>query len=102
MKGLSFSSAVRSERSFHMRYLAKEKVESTTSSTTSKPFMSITALRTMFQMRATSTPDSSSGSLPSRSEEHTSELQSLMRISYAVFRLKKKNKTKLLSQLSYI
>src|SRR3546814_6049182 len=28
-----------------------------------------------------------------RSEEHTSELQSLMRISYAVFRLKKKNTT---------
>src|SRR3546814_1543033 len=32
---------------------------------------------------------------PGRSEEHTSELQSLMRISYAVFCLtKKKNKTK--------
>src|SRR3546814_3435854 len=31
---------------------------------------------------------------PSRSEEHTSELQSLMRISYAVFCLKKK-KTKI-------
>src|SRR3546814_6745581 len=30
-----------------------------------------------------------------RSEEHTSELQSLMRISYAVFCLKKKNKTTL-------
>src|SRR3546814_1446022 len=29
---------------------------------------------------------------PLRSEEHTSELQSLMRISYAVFCLKKKNK----------
>src|SRR3546814_1581871 len=28
---------------------------------------------------------------PRRSEEHTSELQSLMRISYAVFCLKKKN-----------
>src|SRR3546814_3612272 len=28
-----------------------------------------------------------------RSEEHTSELQSLMRISYAVFCLKKKQKT---------
>src|SRR3546814_6608182 len=28
-----------------------------------------------------------------RSEEHTSELQSLMRISYAVFCLKKKKKT---------
>src|SRR3546814_3923408 len=30
--------------------------------------------------------------LTERSEEHTSELQSLMRISYAVFCLKKKNK----------
>src|SRR3546814_4570954 len=32
----------------------------------------------------------SSALLSSRSEEHTSELQSLMRISYAVFCLKKK------------
>src|SRR3546814_1421484 len=32
-----------------------------------------------------------------RSEEHTSELQSLMRISYAVFCLKKKKKTTLYS-----
>src|SRR3546814_2270394 len=31
--------------------------------------------------------------LADRSEEHTSELQSLMRISYAVFCLKKKKKT---------
>src|SRR3546814_6799322 len=31
------------------------------------------------------------GPVFSRSEEHTSELQSLMRISYAVFCLKKKN-----------
>src|SRR3546814_2683043 len=31
---------------------------------------------------------------PGRSEEHTSELQSLMRISYAVFCLKKKKKRK--------
>src|SRR3546814_8242220 len=31
--------------------------------------------------------------LPLRSEEHTSELQSLMRISYAVFCLKKKRQT---------
>src|SRR3546814_7040142 len=30
--------------------------------------------------------------VPVRSEEHTSELQSLMRISYAVFCLKKKKK----------
>src|SRR3546814_3273770 len=33
-------------------------------------------------------------SLRGRSEEHTSELQSLMRISYAVFCLKKKKKKK--------
>src|SRR3546814_1084263 len=32
--------------------------------------------------------------LVKRSEEHTSELQSLMRISYAVFCLKKKQQTK--------
>src|SRR3546814_2273730 len=32
------------------------------------------------------------GQFVDRSEEHTSELQSLMRISYAVFCLKKKNK----------
>src|SRR3546814_7391407 len=32
-------------------------------------------------------------SAPVRSEEHTSELQSLMRISYAVFCLKKKKQT---------
>src|SRR3546814_7712145 len=31
---------------------------------------------------------------PARSEEHTSELQSLMRISYAVFCLKKKKHNK--------
>src|SRR3546814_5710109 len=35
---------------------------------------------------------------PLRSEEHTSELQSLMRISYAVFCLKKKNKNTTISK----
>src|SRR3546814_4360831 len=39
--------------------------------------------------------------LPTRSEEHTSELQSLMRISYAVFCLKKKNIDKILKQNIY-
>src|SRR3546814_7850717 len=38
---------------------------------------------------------SSSQPSSSRSEEHTSELQSLMRISYAVFCLKKKKKQKI-------
>src|SRR3546814_3095949 len=37
-----------------------------------------------------------------RSEEHTSELQSLMRISYAVFCLKKKNTTISTNNHNYI
>src|SRR3546814_5040564 len=36
--------------------------------------------------------DAAAAQVPGRSEEHTSELQSLMRISYAVFCLKKKTK----------
>src|SRR3546814_4124781 len=40
--------------------------------------------------------------LPGRSEEHTSELQSLMRISYAVFCLKKKNKSQINLQLTNV
>src|SRR3546814_9529756 len=41
------------------------------------------------------------GGLGGRSEEHTSELQSLMRISYAVFCLKKKNKQTIYTKLYY-
>src|SRR3546814_6275156 len=37
-----------------------------------------------------------------RSEEHTSELQSLMRISYAVFCLKKKTRTSSLVQHTHL
>src|SRR3546814_6701602 len=46
-----------------------------------------------WRSRSTSTtrdPTTSDPAPPLRSEEHTSELQSLMRISYAVFCLKKK------------
>src|SRR3546814_5731253 len=39
---------------------------------------------------------------PGRSEEHTSELQSLMRISYAVFCLKKKKLMQLTTKAKYI
>src|SRR3546814_9957001 len=47
------------------------------------------------QGKATSTnPIASIFAWTGRSEEHTSELQSLMRISYAVFCLKKKNNIK--------
>src|SRR3546814_7917882 len=48
----------------------------------------------MFAVRRDLSPDGTRATyFVSRSEEHTSELQSLMRISYAVFCLKKK-KTK--------
>src|SRR3546814_1317367 len=40
---------------------------------------------------STSDEQGDMGAVGLRSEEHTSELQSLMRISYAVFCLKKKN-----------
>src|SRR3546814_1397307 len=41
-------------------------------------------------------PEGADHPRPGRSEEHTSELQSLMRISYAVFCLKKKKKVAIL------
>src|SRR3546814_3584074 len=44
-------------------------------------------------LRTKARQGSQTRALRTRSEEHTSELQSLMRISYAVFCLKKKNKT---------
>src|SRR3546814_3594673 len=45
-------------------------------------------IRKFLSMHGVNTP-----SVAARSEEHTSELQSLMRISYAVFCLKNKNLT---------
>src|SRR3546814_2430453 len=48
---------------------------------------------TRFAFKALSATFNHDPSEITRSEEHTSELQSLMRISYAVFCLKKKNNT---------
>src|SRR3546814_10414118 len=53
--------------------------------------------RILFEGAQAAMLDVNHGTYPyvtSRSEEHTSELQSLMRISYAVFCLKKKKKQK--------
>src|SRR3546814_10738079 len=50
------------------------------------------ARRVRFPSRGPRTPAAGAPAPRSRSEEHTSELQSLMRISYAVFCLKKKKK----------
>src|SRR3546814_9576431 len=56
-----------------------------------------TASRRLWSRGAAATADAARGfgesQIGRRSEEHTSELQSLMRISYAVFCLKKKKKS---------
>src|SRR3546814_7934583 len=49
--------------------------------------------RAKLTVSPSTTPFLLKGSMSSRSEEHTSELQSLMRISYAVFCLKNKTHT---------
>src|SRR3546814_3694168 len=53
-----------------------------------------TSARTRFPHPAQLPNSNSDRPVRIRSEEHTSELQSLMRISYAVFCLKKKNQKK--------
>src|SRR3546814_6713735 len=55
-------------------------------------YVAAMSCRTHPSGRACPKPSAGPRSL-ARSEEHTSELQSLMRISYAVFCLKKKKKT---------
>src|SRR3546814_8860044 len=52
-------------------------------------------------LRAATPASSLSVAMMLRSEEHTSELQSLMRISYAVFCLKKKKMTQQQTQQVY-
>src|SRR3546814_8506553 len=57
-----------------------------------RPFSSISPPTGACRARRTKRVRSSARRCRRRSEEHTSELQSLMRISYAVFCLKKKKK----------
>src|SRR3546814_2333753 len=58
-------------------------------------FRAMTPIAEIATLKIGSRPSSrtKSSAIEDRSEEHTSELQSLMRISYAVFCLKKKKKT---------
>src|SRR3546814_10023168 len=56
------------------------------------PTATASSIRTRLRSRVTPTRAPLAAERRPRSEEHTSELQSLMRISYAVFCLKKKKK----------
>src|SRR3546814_7946363 len=58
-----------------------------------------TCPRAPVQGRRTASDDCSDNATIIRSEEHTSELQSLMRISYAVFCLKKKKHKKSITNI---
>src|SRR3546814_2148213 len=64
---------------------------------------SLSSIRACTPLGSASPPSASATSVSrdTRSEEHTSELQSLMRISYAVFCLKKKKTNKKVKQLQY-
>src|SRR3546814_1261699 len=98
----TFSMKQRSESRFSRpRWLARCSVSTSIGARPGKPAAAMQ--RTIQRLKAcvvmvrpNSNSDSSAlRSETRRSEEHTSELQSLMRISYAVFCLKKKNnKTK--------
>src|SRR3546814_8421271 len=80
------SSAVGTSNSFaDLMARRSKRLLSSSSAASPRARMSATISSTT---RVTSTL--ASGARSSRSEEHTSELQSLMRISYAVFCLKKK------------
>src|SRR3546814_3307852 len=56
---------------------------------------------TVMVLNSTGVPPAARMPALARSEEHTSELQSLMRISYAVFCLKKKKHHKQQKSLTY-
>src|SRR3546814_5126999 len=74
------------------RLSARSSTDTVISSNDSSINSNISAPSQPAMISATTTSSPQSNSLQSgyRSEEHTSELQSLMRISYAVFCLKKK------------
>src|SRR3546814_2568122 len=64
------------------------------------PWLGVPTIDTVFGAFRMKNVLMASSAIVGRSEEHTSELQSLMRISYAVFCLKKKKNNK--TQTKYI
>src|SRR3546814_3683014 len=79
---------------------ASIEINTTSAFDRKKPFVSVTAEGSYNDLTEKLSPKGSvdfATRLGERSEEHTSELQSLMRISYAVFCLKKKIKMNMTS-----
>src|SRR3546814_10894198 len=86
---LPLQSSVQKKKLFNQDQMGSSPLHATTarSSQTSSAAISRRSHRTSFSVTKPFNRSS-----PFRSEEHTSELQSLMRISYAVFCLTKKQK----------
>src|SRR3546814_5589579 len=86
--------STRTDTLFPYTTLFRSLADSSHSSSSSAAASSVLASRAAIAANTSS----SAASFP-RSEEHTSELQSLMRISYAVFCLKKKNTQQTISNI---
>src|SRR3546814_7897124 len=94
--------STRTDTLFPYTTLFRSKTLAGFASTASTIIVAISQIDRSFDMEGKPLPNLSNVRLPNpversigseeRSEEHTSELQSLMRISYAVFCLKKKKK----------
>src|SRR3546814_1052964 len=80
------------DKGLHVATKIRQAPQTATSSEMLQQATSFVA-RAQLSAASRSVRDASRDFSATRSEEHTSELQSLMRISYAVFCLKKKNKT---------
>src|SRR3546814_4590170 len=106
---LPLQSSVQKKKLFNQDQMGSSPLHATTarSSQTSSAAISRRSHRTSFSVTKPfnrSSPFRPEHGSPSsrrwiRSEGHTSELQSLMRISYAVFCLKKKKKSKMIQRI---
>src|SRR3546814_1570763 len=85
------NSNTRSARPMAASAAATVRMKNTNTCPETSPRKRENATKFMFTASSINSSDISSTITFLRSEEHTSELQSLMRISYAVFCLKKKN-----------
>src|SRR3546814_8089305 len=82
----SANSAMRSLEGAHCKAMPQLRLRNVQSELNAG-YGTVTAVRAVFTPKLRRSPETSRAP---RSEEHTSELQSLMRISYAAFFLKKK------------
>src|SRR3546814_3763552 len=89
----SFLTAIRDERTIRLTSISVYQIKQITLIEKTTMRYTLRQLEVFFAAARYENISRAAEHLSMRSEEHTSELQSLMRISYAVLCLKKKNKT---------